>query len=450
MPYGLLPTGFRPKPYEVQRAEIVSGIKQDRGPSTQTEVGWIGTLIDIVSSAITKMYDIGNAIYASLDRDKATGDALARLGVINGTYALGAAHSSVIATLTGDPLTPVGVDTMLRTVSTLDDFLTTEPVTLSLLPSWVSGAVTEGQRFTNAGRCYQVRTPGNSVLGPTSSSVIVDTEDGVTWYYLGTGTAAADVLAVSVEFDAIPAAATDLRLIQTPLVGLKGAFNVAEAVLGRKRQSDSSFRVAQQRSPGALGSGTERRLLADATKLGVTSIGIFNNISDVTDGNGQPPHSVQLLVEGSTDDLVAAMLLAQVGVGIPTFGNITKVLTDSKGKQHTIKFSRPVAVPIWLSATVKYNPATWPSGAGVDLVKAALLSYTTTNTPGRDLVSDAVSAGIYGAYGTPATGVVQVVSLMVGTAPSPVTSTPIVITPFQIATLDVGRITVSSSSASSV
>lgn len=461
--YGLLATGFAGKPQSVCRDETTASIQALRGPSFDCSDGSLwGQWLGIFSEREAALWDLGQAIDASQDPDKATDGAQDSICTLTGSFRDDARSSQVTITLTGVPTTVVPQGTTIATVSTGAAFTTTAPATIVALTSWNINTVTaQGARVTNSGRTYYALVGGTTAAaGPGPTSAVIGapiTDNTVTWVYMGDGTGSIDVISLSVLKDAITANAYDLTRITTPVGGLQGTNNLFNAVVGAPQQSNESLRVTRENELASQGTGPADSIRAAILRAvgGITSCTVFVNLSDATDGNGQPPHSVQAVVEGGDDTAIATVLKGQVPAGIPTFGTTTVNIADSQGVLQPIKFTRITPVPIYVDATYTYNPAPVNKGgysttSGDGLAQNAITNFGNTLGIGRDVVASSMSAAIFPVFVNNVQvagvqGILDVTSVKIGTAPSPTLSTTITITPFQRATFTAANVTIHSS-----
>jgi hypothetical protein len=463
--YGLLATGFSGKPQSVCRTEMTTSIQAIRGPSFDCSDGSLwGQWLGIFSEREAALWDLGQAIDSSQDVDKATDAAQDDVCALTGTFRAQARSSQVTETLTGVPTTVIPQGTTIVTVSTSQSFVTTAPCTIAALTSWATGVtIAAGDRRTNAGRTYYALVGGVTAgagSGPTTAVVgapIVD--NTVTWAYMGDGTGAVDVIALSTELDAIVGNAYDITAIRTPVGGLQGAVNLFNATVGAPQQSNESLRVTRENELAAQGTGPADAIRAAVLKVsGVTSCTVLQNLTDVTDGNGQQPHSVQVVVEGGDDAAIATVIRGQVTAATPTVGTTTINIADSQGTLQPIKFTRVTPVPIFVDVTYSYNPAPTNRGgysttSGAGLAQTTITNFGNALGVGRDVVASSLAAAIFpvfvgGFQVAGVQGILDVTSVKISTAPSPTVSTTIVITPFQRPTFTTTNITIHASAGS--
>lgn len=418
--YGVISTGFRPKPFAVVRDEIELAHRAKRGASIDTSTGSLdGNLIDIAAERESAIWDVLQAVVSAYDPDAATDDAQDAICALTGTTRRQAFASTVTATLCGVPGTVVALGSVVRTVSTSKDFVTQANVTITLLASWVNTtAYVIGDRRTNSTRCYRCIANGTSAGSGGPTTTAADITDGtVHWQYIGEGTGAVDVTMASVILDAIVAVAGDLTAIQSFVGGWQTAVNLTDALLGAPRQANESLRVTREAEIGDVGAGTPDAIRGAILKsAGVTACDVFRNTTDVTDANGILPHRTLALVTGGIDSAIANILFANVGSGLLTQGTTTVNITDSEGTPQPYSFSRPSPINVYLYVTLTSNPAS-PSRGGYPTdgdteVKSVLSLFGQTNqTGGKDVINSSIRAAIMPVFvnGTLVAGVQGVV-----------------------------------------
>lgn len=443
---GLTPEGFVVETLteirESMRREIWDNISATLDLSDRSFEGF---LIGIVADRISSVWDLAQAVDSSADVDKAVDAQLDALAAQTGTLRREASYSTVTVTWVGDPGTFVDAGTGAE-VPDGPRFDSIESATLVLLDDWVaSTAYAVGDRFTTSGRCYQVAIAGTSgSSAPTSTSTVEDIVDGTAHLrFLGEGSAADDAAAKATETGPKVANAGTLIEIATPIGGLLSVTNLEDSLVGRDRMNNAQLRVLREQELAEPGTGTINAIRSALLQLdGVVSVAMFENVTDVTDGDGVPPHSVECMVQGGDDQEIWDTLLANVVFGIRTWGTEIGSSIDSEGNAHEMRFTRPDEIEIWIDITYTYDASAYPAG-GDAAVAAAIAAYGQARPAGLDVFASALGARAF----TATTGVLDVVSVKIGTAPSPSSSATIVINSRQLATYDTLRITVHSSAA---
>ncbi|QLP47276.1 baseplate J/gp47 family protein [Klebsiella michiganensis] len=276
-----------------------------------------GQLIALVALAIHDANNTAISVYRSFSPATALGDALTSNVKINGITRRSATNSTVDLLLTG----------------------------------------TVGTTITNG----SVRD-SNSVIWNLPATVVIGTD----------GTVVATATCASTG--AVAALAGSITTINTPTRGWVSVTNPLAATVGVAAETDAQLRVRQSQSV-ALASLTPFDAVdgAIANVEGVTRHKLFENDQEVTDSNGLPPHSISAIVEGGDATVIANTIRSVKGQGVTTYGTTAVIVTDKYGNPYTIRFSRPVDVPIYVSITLK--ALTGYSSQVGDEIKAAVAAY---------------------------------------------------------------------------
>lgn len=276
-----------------------------------------GQMIALVALAIHDANNTAISVYRSFSPATALGDALTSNVKINGITRRSATNSTVDLLLTG----------------------------------------TIGTTITNG----SVRD-SNSVIWNLPATVVIGTD----------GTVVATATCASTG--AVAALAGSITTINTPTRGWVLVTNPLAATVGVAAETDAQLRVRQSQSV-ALASLTPFDAVdgAIANVEGVTRHKLFENDQEVTDYNGLPPHSISAIVEGGDATEIANTLRRVKGQGVTTYGTTSVIVTDRYGNPYTIRFSRPVDVPIYVSITLK--ALTGYSSQIGDEIKEAVADY---------------------------------------------------------------------------
>ncbi|ENZ7921551.1 baseplate J/gp47 family protein [Klebsiella pneumoniae] len=276
-----------------------------------------GQMVALVALAIHDANNTAISVYRSFSPATAVGDALTSNVKINGITRRAATNSTVDLLLTG-------------TVGT---------------------AITNGS----------VRDT-NSVIWNLPATVVIGTDGTV----VATATCA--------NSGAVAAVAGSVNGINTPTRGWASVTNPLAATVGIEAETDAELRVRQSQSV-ALASLTPFAAVdgAIANVEGVTRHKLFENDTETTDANGLPAHSISAIVEGGDATEIANTIRSTKGQGVSTYGTTAVIVTDKYGNPYTIRFSRPVDVPIYVSITIQ--ALTGYSSEVGDEMKAAVAAY---------------------------------------------------------------------------
>lgn len=276
-----------------------------------------GQMVALVALAIHDANNTAISVYRSFSPATALGDALTSNVKINGITRRAATNSTVDLLLTG----------------------------------------TVGTTITNG----SVRDT-NSVIWNLPATVVIGTDGTV----VATATCASS--------GAVAAVAGSVNGINTPTRGWASVTNPLAATVGIAAETDAELRVRQSQSV-ALSSLTPFDAVdgAIANVEGVTRHKLFENDTETTDANGLPAHSISAIVEGGDATEIANTIRSTKGQGVSTYGTTAVIVTDKYGNPYTIRFSRPVDVPIYVSITIQ--ALTGYSSEVGDEIRAAVAAY---------------------------------------------------------------------------
>ncbi|CAM6004925.1 unnamed protein product [Sphagnum balticum] len=300
----------------------------------------------------------------------------------------------------------------------------------------VTGSVSAGftVSFNGAGTGGLMVQPQFSATSSlvNSSSASVSIATAITQ----AGVDQASVTVTATATGPIIANAGTLTNIVTPVSGLTNVLNIQDEILGSNVETDSAYRARMNEELQIAGAGTveaiRARLLATT---GVTSALVYENVEDVNDSNGRPPHCFECVVNGGSNADVAETIWLAKPAGILTYGSSNYTITDSQGQTHVINFSRPSIINVYLIVNLEVN-LTFPSN-GATLVQELLANYINALGQGVSVVVEpylaAQLASIPG---------IDYATILIGTAPDPTESNNIAIVAYQQAATQTDYITV--------
>lgn len=396
--YGLLDTGFVDKPLDViiddletdQKAEMDSGLDVS---STSP----VGQLNGTFGPAIRELWELGAALWSAIDPDKNTEAAQTAIAAWTGTVREGATKSTVVGRLNLD----AGASVPAGSVASVAGNPSARFVTLAAA--------------TNSGG------------GPADFDVDMEAETaGVVAANSGT-----------------------LSNIDTPVSGWNSITNPLDATLGAAAETDGVLRERREDEIRATGGGAVDAIRADVLSLdGVSSCTVYENVTTVTDSDGVPAHSFEVVVTGGTDSEIAQQIFESKPAGIQAYGTTSETATDSQGVSHAIGFSRPAAVPLFIDITVAVNtdPSAGPvyPADGDDQVKAAIAAWGQANlTVGADYYYRRLYSVVIGEDDSEGVdGVIDVTTLESDITASPTTEQNLTIASRSQGSIDTGDITV--------
>lgn len=402
---------------------------------------FIGQLNTIYADQMAQAYEALVQVYASAYRASAVGVQLDYIGALTGTLRLAAVKSTVNVVAVGTLATVLPISRVVSVAgASASRFTSLAAATIAAVPARaVTTIYAVGALATNdGGKIYYCKIGGTSSAGagPTgTTNTIVD--GSVTWAYVALGSAAVVIPVQAENFGATVAVANTMTTIETPVTGWTSVANPVDAALGRLREEDESYRIRQEQSLTITGAASPDAIRADVLKVsGVTGATVFENPTSVTNVDGLPPHSFEVLVLGGTDQDIANKIWSTKPAGIYTFGSLVLTVVDGSGSNQTVRFSRPTELPFYVTVGVTYDPKTFPVD-GAAQIKQALITFWSTKTVGDDVVRSQLFAPIDAIAGT-----YDTTSLTLGFAAAPVGIVNLPVTTRQLATLAVANIVV--------
>jgi hypothetical protein len=190
---------------------------------------------------------------------------------------------------------------------------------------------------------------------------------------------------------AIVVPARSLTVIETPVSGLTSTKNTFAGVTGQDLETDAELRIRRALSTQISGNATVEAIRSELLDIAnVLSVSIFENATNTTDGDGRPAKSYECVVQDGDEDTIAAKMWETKPAGIETTSTatggdkITKVVTDSQGISHTIYFSRPTPIIIYLDLTLTVT-SDYPAD-GDTQVENAVIAYGDSLGVGDDVI----------------------------------------------------------------
>lgn len=399
MTSGLTSTGFVKRTLEdilaQYEADEIAEISPSLDASSSSPVGQIN---GVIGKSASEVWDELEAVYTAGDPDKNEGDGQDAICAITGTTRNPATNSYVAETLglNAGVTVPAG--------------------------SVVSVLGNPSVRFTLIG---PEPAPGGKVVpGPVTS--------------IGAGSYTGRFQCDSTG--PIAANAGTLTVIVTPVTGWNSATNATDAVLGANVETHSALRQRREAELDAVGSSPVDALRAKLLKLtGMQQATVFENVLDVTDGNGVPPHSIECLcydgpAPAIANDVIAQRIWESKAGGIRTYGGLTGNALDAQGNTRVMSFSRPTQKPVYFTIDITIDSALFPGTGDAD-IKTALVAKGLTSPVGGNVVLASFYSSIFGI-----TGVKDVAVFRAGFAPAPVGTANLALGVRELATFDTSRI----------
>lgn len=157
--------------------------------------------------------------------------------------------------------------------------------------------------------------------------------------------------------------------------------NYAVGTPGTERELDSEFRERISNDLQAQGKATVGGFRQQLVSLqGVSTVNIVENQENFTDATGRPPHSIEVFVDGGSDDAVAQTIATYKPLGIKNVSTTSAgtayqrsgAITDANGVPGTLFFSSSIQITVFAKVIITID-SSFPAN-GETLVKENLVA----------------------------------------------------------------------------
>lgn len=163
-----------------------------------------------------------------------------------------------------------------------------------------------------------------------------------------------NILFESVEYGSYVQADKTINQIVTSVDGWDSCINEIPPIKGRLTQKDSEARTSYTNRVASRGTGTVNAIvsLLYSDVEGVTFASGYQNDNDEKDAAGRPPHCIEIVVQGGSDEDVAGIIWENKSGGIRAYGSHYAYATDINGTRQYVEFTRVNDVYLLLSVKV--------------------------------------------------------------------------------------------------
>lgn len=290
-----------------------------------------GQALGIYAESISNLDQLAEDVYHSFNPQSATGVALSRLVQLNGIRRIEGTYSTVTLRCVGSQGTVIPAGSLVKSTATNATFETTEEAVI-----------------------------------PASGEI--------------------DIAARSAVKGAVLAPAGTLTKIDTPIFGWQTVTNLLDAAPGRNEETDEQLRLRRRASTSTAGQSIVDAMYGALTNIPeVRQAKVYENDQDVIDANGLPPHSIYCIVEGGADADILDTIWLKKTAGTTTHGTTTGQVADSMGNPHTLKFSRPTDVNVWVTVNLHTRPG-WPTDGGQRIANALTAWAVVNQSIGEEVI----------------------------------------------------------------
>jgi len=425
--YGVLPTGFSRMRLPEIRQAIINTLQETTGLTFETRPDSItGQFINVFAEREATLWELAESVYHAMYPISATGVNLDHAVSFAGVRRLFAQRSTAWCACYGVEGTVIPAGAIIRSSFTQDNFLLNEETTITRQRAI---DVTVAVMSAIAGQEYWIRInqsiyryvaiAGDSTLTIASflymqllasgfeSSIdaneirIYGLESIPFELQISTNISLLIVSSIGLftAEDYGPSDVTEntINQIVTTIDGWTAVNNYVPGHIGRNLETDDELRLRYDKGVYVLGAATLESIRANLEQNvpGILTVQVYENMEDVTDSEGRPPHSIEVIAYGGDPQDIADQIYLTKAAGIDTFGDVTVMVTGSSGYQHVINFNRPTPVYIWVDVTVTlYNEEQFPDG-GVPQIQLIVTETGNKFGIGKDVIVQRFFGPIY-------------------------------------------------------
>lgn len=180
--------------------------------------------------------------------------------------------------------------------------------------------------------------------------------------------------------------------------GFNSVTNLLNPTYGRLEETDIELRQSYIARSALRSNTMVDSIVAELLNnvIGVETATGRENVKNITDARGLPPHSIEMIVEGGSDIDVANAILRKRAGGIQTHGDVAVDVATSYGDVITIRFNRPEYLYTWIKVVLHGDATKMPTNYAA-LVKKSIIDDTALMIAGTSLLTQLLNKGIYGA-----------------------------------------------------
>lgn len=180
--------------------------------------------------------------------------------------------------------------------------------------------------------------------------------------------------------------------------GFSSVVNLLQPIYGRLQETDIELRQSYLARTAIRSNTMIDSIVSELLNnvAGVETASGYENATNNVDARGLPPHSIEMIVEGGDNNLIAEAILRKKAGGIQTHGNIEVEVAGNYGDVIPIRFNRPEYLYTWMKVVLHGNYSQMPVNYAA-LTKEAIINDTSFMVAGSNLLTQLLNEGIYSA-----------------------------------------------------
>lgn len=385
---GVTDNGWVAKSFQTLLDELSSEAKAEFGedmPTTPDSV--FGQLANIFTASTKDVWDLGQAVTDSQNRDTATGVYLDYLASLIGLSRRRQSSSTGSLMFTGSPSATIPAqfpcqDQLKRFVLT-DSELTLDrsnsyQATFSVktvADSTEYTIVAEGIYYTYTSSSSATETEildglfllldeatlfttelvDNTIVltyGSVANALSTQNSNNLTLNSVGCLISATASDEGALEFEA-----NTITTLGSSILTVSSVTNPFDFSLGVDEETDAELRIRMDEREQSTGTATKPSIEAALSEVdGVTYVLVVENITMEDDETtGVPAKSYETFIQGGDNDEIAEVIWTTKPATGNTYGDVTEVVIDRNGDEQVVKFSRLYENYAWIRVTYSIN-----------------------------------------------------------------------------------------------
>lgn len=408
--YGVTPEGFNLKRLDEIYAEVSSALKEQIGvdPSENPQ-GILNVITTVFCDQIASLWEEYSNGYENLFPLTAEGIALDRCMEIGGVSRIGKSRTTYMLACTGKEGTTIPAGAVVQTstsptrqfqCATISEISSKNWKTLKIRPidsisgtftfgfeiernatSGTVGSETDGSSFSKdltvasyddaVTKIYEALSGFNALtqygISVTkeghsaddycivlSGSTESDSFSSTLCSYVTIVSVTSNIFFESADYGKVNLANGTITKIVSIIDGFDSVTNLVTPTLGRLTQTDSEARSSYINRLANRARGTVDSIVSVlySDVDGVTYAKGYQNDTDDTDSAGRPPHSLEIVVQGGSDNDIADVIWNNKAAGIRAYGSYYAYATDASGNRQYVEFTRVKDMYLLLSITI--------------------------------------------------------------------------------------------------
>jgi len=181
--------------------------------------------------------------------------------------------------------------------------------------------------------------------------------------------------------------------LKAPIVDISSATNQTDAEIGFDTESDASLRSRLQQIGSPFTNNLKEGLILALTEVSnIAKISILDNNTN-SPIDGVPAHNFSPVILGGNDAEIAKIVFRYMGVGNPSFGDISQLVTSDIDSSliYTVAFNRPIELLTIVGITLSTN-SEFDTTTGNSIVEQNVIDYFNSLKIGEDLIIQKVQS----------------------------------------------------------